>query len=271
VSVARKARRHARSPWVEWLGRGGLVAIGVSYGVVAVLALLVAFHAGGRTTDRTGALHVLAGHVLGKILLVLLACGFAGYALWRYAQSLFDRGGRGDDAEGLAKRAAALGKALLYSALCIETVGILVGGGGGGGGNKERGVAGWALRHTGGRLAVGAVGLAVLAAGGWNLYRAVSRKFREQLVEHEMGGTESRWATRLGVFGFGARGVVFALIGIFVVSAAWDYDPKKAIGLDGALADLARQAYGDWLLGVVAAGLLAFALFCLVQARYREV
>jgi hypothetical protein len=27
----------------------------------------------------------------------------------------------------------------------------------------------------------------------------------------------------------------------------------------------------EWLLGFVAAGLFAFALFCLIQARYREI
>jgi hypothetical protein len=65
--------------------------------------------------------------------------------------------------------------------------------------------------------------------------------------------------------------VVFALIGIFVVKAAYDYNPREAIGLDGALQKLASQSYGSWLLGIVAAGLLAYAVFCFFEARYREV
>jgi glycosyltransferase involved in cell wall biosynthesis len=41
--------------------------------------------------------------------------------------------------------------------------------------------------------------------------------------------------------------------------------------LDGALAKLVRHEYGKALLGVTAAGLLAYGLFCFAQARYREV
>jgi len=55
------------------------------------------------------------------------------------------------------------------------------------------------------------------------------------------------------------------------VRAAWQYDPKEAIGLDGALRKLAHAEYGQVLLGATAGGLMAYGLFCLVQARYREV
>jgi hypothetical protein len=86
-----------------------------------------------------------------------------------------------------------------------------------------------------------------------------------------MSPTAQRWGTRSGVIGLPARMVVFTLIGIFVVKAAHDYNPSEAIGLDGALQKLASQSYGSWLLGIVAAGLLAYAVFCFFEARYREV
>jgi hypothetical protein len=75
----------------------------------------------------------------------------------------------------------------------------------------------------------------------------------------------------LGVVGLLARGVVFGLIGAFLIKAAAEYDPREAIGLDGALQKLARQTYGEWLLGLTAAGLVAYAIFCLVEARHRRV
>ena len=68
-----------------------------------------------------------------------------------------------------------------------------------------------------------------------------------------------------------ARMVVFGLIGIFLVKAAIDYNPQTAVGLDGALAKLVHRAYGPWILGVVAAGLVAFALYSLSDARYRRI
>jgi len=53
--------------------------------------------------------------------------------------------------------------------------------------------------------------------------------------------------------------------------AAWQFDPKEAVSLGGALAKLASVTWGHALLAVVAAGLLAFGLFGLAQARWRDV
>jgi Domain of Unknown Function (DUF1206) len=275
MSVKREAKREARRPWVGWLGRAGLAAMGISFGIVAVLALELAFGVGGKATDRGGALHTIGEHPLGKVLLVLLAIGFGGYALWRLAQAIFNRGGEDDDAAGWGKRASELGKAGIYLWLLAETLGILFGlnegGGGGGGGGKERGIAAWFLRHPGGKWIVAAAGLAIIGAGLWNLYRALSGQFRKHLKEHEMKKVEEDWVIPVAVVGYTARAVVFCLIGVFVVHAAWETKPKDAIGLDGALRKVANAPYGPVLLGLVAAGLLAYALYCLVQARYREV
>jgi hypothetical protein len=86
-----------------------------------------------------------------------------------------------------------------------------------------------------------------------------------------MKPTERRWITRLGVFGHLARMVVFALVGVFLIKAARDYDARAAIGLDGALAKIVHASYGPWLLGVVACGLIAFALYSVSDARYRRI
>jgi hypothetical protein len=72
------------------------------------------------------------------------------------------------------------------------------------------------------------------------------------------------------VVGHCARFVVFALIGVFALKAAVDYNPQDAVGLDGALQKLAHESYGEVLLGLTAAGLLAYALYCFVDARYRD-
>lgn len=92
-----------------------------------------------------------------------------------------------------------------------------------------------------------------------------------QTLAGEPGQSARRWGTRAGVVGLLARGIVFGLIGIFAVKAALEYDPKEAIGLDGALQKLAAQSYGSVLLGVVAAGFLCYAIFCVAEARYRKV
>jgi YebC/PmpR family DNA-binding regulatory protein len=52
---------------------------------------------------------------------------------------------------------------------------------------------------------------------------------------------------------------------------AIEYDPSKAVGLDGALARVARHSYGPYLLVLVAAGLIAFGLYSIADARYRRI
>jgi Domain of Unknown Function (DUF1206) len=96
-------------------------------------------------------------------------------------------------------------------------------------------------------------------------YRGVSEKYLEHWRTGEMSSVERTWGTRISLVGLLARRAVFGLIGVFVIKAALEYDPKEAVGLDGALRRLAGHAYGTWLLGLV-----AYAVFCLLEARYRE-
>ena len=256
-------RRLERESWPEKLGRIGLAAQGISYALVAFLALELAIGVGGKATSRQGAFQSLAHDALGKAMLVGLALGFVAYALWRLANAVLDRKDRGDDASGLAKRAGDLAKAAIYLGLTWSVVQVLFSGHSSGGGQQKEtaGVLGW----PGGRWLVLAAGVAVLGAAAWNAYRGIAQKFEKQL-EHTPD-----WLKPIAISGLCARAVVFAVIGWFLVKAALEYDPHKAIGIGGALAKLAHAPYGGWVLGATAAGLFAFAAFCLGQARYRDV
>ena len=263
-------REVASSDVVEGAGRLGLVAKGASFALVGFLAALVALGAGGRPEDRHGALETVANKPFGWIPLVLLAVGFAAYALWRFAQAVFDRDREGSDAEGLAKRFGDLTKGLLYSGLSVVAFSVLAGARGEDTGEEGRATA-VVLELPLGVWLVGLAGLAVIGAGAWNGYRAVTCKFRDDLQTRKMSRREDRLYTALGVFGHLARAAVFGLVGAFLVRAAYQYDPNETVGLDGALAKLAAAAYGPLLLGGTAFGLLAYSAFCFVQARYRDV
>jgi hypothetical protein len=60
------------------------------------------------------------------------------------------------------------------------------------------------------------------------------------------------------------------LIGWFLFQASRHQDAGEAVGLGGALQKLAEQQYGEILLGVVAAGLVMYGVFSVVEARYRR-
>lgn len=274
---AREARREAEtgSGWYAWMARSGLVAKGASFAIVGILAIQVALGEGGKATSRQGALATIAQNGFGKLLLGVLAAGFAAYALWRFVQAFAEREDE-DDSKGEAKkwgkRAGYVVRGVIYASLTYTTIKILAGSGGGQSQNQEAqkttaGVLDW----PGGRWLVGLAGLAIIGAGLWNGYRGVTKKFEDKWRTGEMSKTERRWGGRAGVAGHLARAIVFALIGVFITKAAVEYDPDEAIGLDGALQELAEASYGPILLGVAAAGLVCYAIYCLVDARYRDV
>jgi hypothetical protein len=268
--VEASAARAAENPWVERTARFGLVAQGVSFGLVAVLAIELALGHGGKATDREGALRTIADDSLGRVVVIALAIGFGAYALWRLAQVFLghDVEERGAKAKW-GKRLSSLAKAAIYAALCWTAIEILGGGTGGSGGEQEatKGILGWPA----GRWIVGAIAVGIFGAALWNLYRGLSGKYEDQLKKGEMSERELRWTKRVAVTGLVSRAVVFGIIAWFFFKAAADYDAKQARGLDGALRQLAQEPYGEALLGIVAAGLMAFGLFCIIQARYREV
>jgi hypothetical protein len=269
-----QAKAQSGTGWYAALARAGLVAKGISFGIVGALALKLALGDGGKATSRQGALQALAQHSFGKIALIALAIGFAAYAAWRFVQAFAERDDSTEkgEAKKWAKRAGYIGRGLIYAGLTVSTIKILTGSGGGESQNqKAHKTAATVLSWPGGTWIVGIVGAAIFAAGLWNLYRGVSQKFEDRWRTGELSARARKWGGRVGVVGHVARGVVFGLIGIFIVKAAVDYNPKDAIGLDGALQKLAHASYGPYLLGLTAAGLVCYGLFCLVDARYRDV
>jgi hypothetical protein len=255
---------------VEKLARFGLVAQGVSFGLVAVLAIKLAVGNGGKATDRQGALRAIAQDGIGRYIVIALAIGFGCYALWRLFEAVFGRKLESNEDESTWKRVSAVGKAAIYGSLCATAVSILVGESGGSGNEEKKATAG-ILGWPAGKWLVMAIAGAIAVAALWNFYRGVSGRFLKQLKTGQMSARVRTWTTRIGVVGFVARAVVFGLIAWFFFKAAADYNANKAEGLDGALQKLARESYGTWLLAIVAAGLFAYGLFCVIQARYREV
>lgn len=241
----------------EPLGRAGLAAKGVSYGLVAVLAIGVAAGIGGEATSRQGALQALAGSAFGAVVLVLLAAGFACYAAWRLLQVAAEN--------EWAERAGLAARAFVYAGLAFSTIRILAGTPQQSQQQKAQQTTAAVLGWPGGRWIVIVAGIVLVGVGCWNLYRGVTRRFDDRWK----GGPD--WGVAAGIAGHVARFVVFALIGVFAMKAAIDFDPKKAVGFDGALRKLADAPYGPFLLGLTALGLLAYAVYCLLDARYRDV
>jgi hypothetical protein len=258
----------AQSRAFEWLARSGFVARGLIYVLIGILAAKLAFGAGGRTANQQGALKTIAAQPFGKVLLILVAIGLAGYALWRLLRALLGHGP--EDSDSTFERVAALASGVVYAGLCAIAVEILLGSGGGSSENAGRttaGVFGWPA----GTWLVGIAGAVLIGVALYQGYRGISRDFLEDSKTEQMSTRVRSWIEWIGSFGHLARMIVFGLVGAFLIKAAIDFNPKKAVGLDGALAKLSHHSYGPFLLGVVAFGLLAFGLYSLSDARYRRI
>ena len=249
------------------LSRAGFVARGLVYGIIGVLALDLALGRGGKITNQQGALRTVEQHSFGHLLFTLLAVGLGSYSLWRLFRALLGHGPEGADS-GL-ERVGALGSGIAYAVFCAFAVQILIGSSGSSGkaSKTANDVFGWPA----GRWLVGIAGLVMLGVGLYQTHPRRSPEVPRRLEHPEDVAPGQEVVHRRRHLGHVARAVVFGLVGIFLVKASIDYKANEAIGLDGALAKLYDGAYGSWLLGIVAAGLIAFAAFSVMEARYRRI
>jgi hypothetical protein len=256
-----------RSSAFKILSRAGFVARAFVYGIIGLLAFDLAVGHGGKITNQQGALRTVEQQSFGHVLLAALAIGLGGYALWRLFRAALGHGPEGAD-RGI-ERLGALGSGIVYAVMCAFAVQILTGPGTSGGSAKKTAsdVFGWPA----GRWLVGLAGIVLAGVAIYQFIRGVGQKFLDDSKTEQIPRALMPWFKAFGTIGHIARAVVFGLVAVFLIKAAYDYKANEAIGLDGALGKLYNGAYGSWLLGAVALGLIAFSCFSLVEARYRRI
>jgi Domain of Unknown Function (DUF1206) len=126
----------------------------------------------------------------------------------------------------------------------------------------------WLMAQPFGPWLVAAVGIGIIGAGVATVHYAWTADFKAEMTMSEW---VCRWAAPVCRFGLVARCVLSLVVGIFLVLAAYRYDPSQARGIVGALSALRAQPYGQLLFGGVAVGLLAFGIYGLIEARFRRV
>lgn len=240
------------NPVVEQGARLGYAASGVLHLLLAWVAVQLAWSGYGGSADQGGALSLLAGSTVGSALLWLCVVGFALLALWQVTEAVAGRD-TGD-------RVKSAGRAVVYVALALTTLGVVRGSGGGGG---EAGMTASLMASPGGRLLVGAVGLVVVGVGVHHVVKGWRRTFLEDLRQHP--GT---WTERAGRVGYIAKGVALLLVGGLVVAAAAGAASQATPGLDPALRTLLALPAGPVLLTLVGLGFAAYGVYSFARARH---
>jgi hypothetical protein len=261
-------KRAAANPLLELLERLGYAVRGALYAVMGVLALGIAFGAaGGETTDLSGSLVFLTGNPFGKLVLIVAAVGLSAYSLWGFTRAIYDPLHRGTDASGYGARLGFVTSALSYAAIVILSLELLAGSGAPSGDSTQKTIASVLTHPAGGALTI-LIGLIAIAIGLGQFLEAYQANFAQDLKGAEMSQSERTWAIRFGRFGMFARGVVFVVIGWFVVQAGIHHDAGQAQGFGGAFVFLLNQPLGRLLLGVVALGFVGLGLHSFACARW---
>jgi hypothetical protein len=265
--------RAGRSDALENLARVGLLAYGVVHLLIAWLALQLAWGGGGGSADQSGAMATLADSPVGKPLLWVVAIGMIALAVWQLAEVLRWRSGlsaSGDQrTKAMQKTAKSVAKAVVYVALAVLAIRFATGSGSSSSQEQQQttaGVFGW----PGGRWWVGLAGLALIGVGVYHVYKGISKRFLKQIDLGSAPAGTRRLVERVGLVGFPGKGVALGLVGGLLVYAALTFDPAKATGLDGAMRTVLDAPFGRFLLTLVALGIAAFGVFCLIRARYPE-
>ncbi|OON68351.1 DUF1206 domain-containing protein [Hymenobacter sp. CRA2] len=246
------------------LARCGLAAQGVVY---LLLGLLAAEAAGGvraAKADREQALLTIEHLPLGPWLLGLLALGLAAYVSWRFVQAAFNTENCGYDAKGLSKRfffaCSAVGYGwLAYYAAQLAWAGRATG-------ESQQHLIARLLSYAYGQWLIGVVALTVIGIALFQLYQAYAGTMNEEVNARRMSEQPWRMVYRFGQVGYTARGIVWSILGYYLLRAALHGNPREARDTDGAFDILA--AMGSGVLLVVAAGFVCYGLYMLVRARY---
>jgi hypothetical protein len=244
-------------PSIVALTRIGFAARGIMYLVIGYLALRT-----GHGEDGTGALDYLNGSA-GRLLLGAMAIGFLAYACWRLSEAVIDSEGHGSDARGRIVRAGGVASGIVHFVLFFYAAKLASGSGdgGGSGGTEERAADAMAL--PGGELLLILVAAAIAGTGAYQMVKAVRAGFLDHL---DPQAARQAWVKWLGRAGYAARGLVFLTMGWLIFQAARASDAGKAGDMGQAI-----DAIPASVRTLVAAGLLLFGLFSLVEAVYRRI
>lgn len=259
----------ARGRGLETMARLGFATEGIVYVLVGGLAVLLATGQGGRATGSTGAIQTLGALPFGGVLLYAAAIGLAAYGLWRLFEAAMNPLGV-SGAKGAASRLGFLVGGLVHLGLAVVAF-KLARGAGAPAGDPTRPWIVRVMHEPGGRVLIALIGAVLVGHALYQLVCAVRGQLPRELEPIGPGGQRATWLVNLGRAGLAARGVVFGLIGQRLVAAAWHARAAESRDVGGTLRDLGTQAYGDLLLGVVAAGLAAYGIFMLTCARYGRI
>lgn len=262
--------------WVKRFAKIGLVTKGIVYCLIGVLAFMAAFDVSGSQTQdasKQGIIRKILEQPFGKILLGLVAIGLLFYAIWRIIEGVKDTENKGHKPKGIASRLGYVFSGFTYGALAFLAAKAALGKDQSQGqdGESQQTLVQKLLEQPFGQWLALLVGVGIVFLGFRQMYRGWSGSYRKRVQSTGLQHQTEALLIRAGKFGYLARGIVWLLIGYLFIKAALHANPQEAGGTSSAFQFLEGSAYGSWLLGAVAIGLICYGIFMFVRARYQPI
>ncbi|WP_176451683.1 DUF1206 domain-containing protein [Enemella dayhoffiae] len=240
----------------------GLICFGLVHILMGWICVQLAIGGGGGDASSKGALADLVSKPFGNVLVLVVGVGMLAMVVWQVLEAILGYTWL-DGKDRLIKRAGSAGRAIAYAGLGVTALTLAAGGQSKDSNAGAKSATATLMGAPGGQLLVGLLAIVVLAIGISQVVKGIRRKF----VEDDLDGSVPKWATRLGSVGWCAKGVAMALVGLLIGWSAITFDPGQAAGIDGALKKLGDQPFGVFLLILMAAGFVAFGVYCFVWSR----
>jgi hypothetical protein len=260
--LRKTAVRVQDSTVMHGFARAGFAVNGILHVIMGVITFAVAFGEKG-LANQDGALAQLSAGPIGGLLLWAAVAGLVGLALFQVLTLAIIRGT--SKAAWLA-RSKPFGRAIGYLGLAFIAFRFALGGSTDS--SEARDVSADLMARPGGILVVAAAGLTILIVGVVFVVIGFRGRYLDDLDTERpvVNGT----ARVIGGIGYIAKGISFAAIGVLLLIAAYQAEPKQAVGLDGALESLRRLPSGNVVLSAVALGFILFGLYCLIRTKYER-
>jgi hypothetical protein len=265
-STKRRQSKSQPERAVAKAARFGLVARAGFYLLLAGLVLKIAVEGpAGPQADANGALSTVASDPLGEAAVVAVALGFfafGGTRLWSVWR---------DPRPSAWRRTTTALQGAFYLALAWIPLSYVLGNRTAGSNQSQHKVAGDLLRLPAGREIAAALGVVVVVVCANQIRTALSQDYSDGMQTNR-APSWVKWLVRgAGTAGIPARALVFVPVGVFFIVSAVQANPNHAEGLDQVLAKLPGHWWGELLLVLVSLGLLVFAVYTMLEARYRKV
>jgi hypothetical protein len=259
--AAHHAERAAGSPAAQGVARAGFVFVGLVHVLIAWLALQAAVGGRSGTADQSSAVQQIASAPGGPILLWAGVLCCAALAIWMLLNAVgrWRRYGKATKALGPA------GTALAYFGLTWLFISFAIGNQKNSSQQSQQTTAS-VLSIPFGEVVLFLIGLVVLGIGVYFGFRGATRGFLGKDAQPTKAAPD--WVKVVGSVGYVAKGIAVLVVGVLVLVAAVNHDPKQQSGLDGALKSLASEPFGGWILGAVALGLACYGVYSAARAKY---